>query len=57
MYFMDVPPTLALFITGFSPGEPRLTVVAALWIVGYYWALIAQLILRSFAAACLRGWK
>lgn len=52
-----VPQHLIGFVLGFSPKDPALTCLAGIHIAGYFWALVAQMILRSFAAACLRGWS
>ena len=52
-----VPIAVVPFIIGFAPGKPRLTYAAGVWLSGYYWALVAQLLLAAFAVHCLKGWK
>lgn len=39
------------------PAPANVRVWAAYTLVGYYWALVCQAVLRSFALGCLRGWS
>lgn len=48
MWF-DIPVGLAPFILGFAPGDPRLTIAAGVYIIGYYYALLALWLLVEVA--------
>jgi hypothetical protein len=50
---IEVPQRIALFAAGLGV-MGRAAVVN---LAGYYWSLVVQLILRTYALACLKGWK
>lgn len=50
------PAVIVGFIIGFSPRSGWITCTAGTFLIGYYWSCVVYVVLRLFAAACLRGW-
>lgn len=53
---LPLPQHVAAVTLGVAGGT-KFVLFTAVWYCSYYWCCVINLVLRSFAIACLRGWK
>ena len=57
MTVLMMPPSLLYSVAALGGKNPLSVGMAMFMLVPFFWTLIVQLVLRTFALSCLRGWK